>query len=213
MTADRIIGIDESGKGDFFGPLVIAGFLAGQEDIRRLVDLEVRDSKKISDSVVLLIAARLRDEFPHCLLIISPPEYNRRYAKIKNLNILLAEGHADVISQMAGKHEADLAISDKFGKAERLESAMATRKCAISLKQMVRGEAVLQVAAASIIARAAFIEEMNLLEERFGVELPKGAASQVDRAGRAIVASHGIEILRDLSKLHFKNYQRVARTG
>lgn len=209
MSADLIIGIDESGKGDFFGPLVIAGFLSGRKDSGRLAALDVRDSKKISDGVVVTLAARLRDEFPHFVLVITPTEYNRRYEKIKNLNILLAEGHAEVISQMVGRHKADLAISDKFGKAERLESAMAARKCTITLKQMVRGEAVPQVAAASIIARAGFIEEMKRLGERFGVDLPKGAAPQVDLAGRAIIASHGIEILRDLSKLHFKNYQRV----
>lgn len=209
MTADLIIGIDESGKGDFFGPLVIAGFLSGRNDLGRLAALDVRDSKKISDGVVVTLAARLRDEFPHFVLVISPPEYNRRYEKIKNLNILLAEGHAEVISKMAGLHNADLAISDKFGKSERLESAMAARKCTIPLKQMVRGEAVPQVAAASIIARAGFIEEMKRLGEHFGVELPKGASAQVDRAGREIVASHGIDILRELSKLHFKNYQRV----
>ena len=209
VSSRRIIGIDESGKVYFFGPLVVAGFLCSTEDAFRLLELDVRDSKKLAEAPILRIAARLREEFPHKILVISPPEYNKRYAEIKNLNKLLADGHAEVIQYLTDNNEVDMAISDKFGKSERLETALARRNCTLDVKQLVRGESILQVAAASILARAAFVEEMEKLGQSIGANLPKGAAAQVDEAGREIVSSRGPEVLAEISKLHFKNYQRI----
>ena len=207
----RIIGVDESGKGDFFGPLVVAGFLAGESDLDFLDEIGVKDSKRTTDKRCLAIADRLRAKFPCQLVVLRPAEYNRRYDKIRNLNILLAECHAEVIAGLAGQNQArvDSAVSDKFGKDQRLNTALAAVSCSLPVKQLVRGEAVPQVAAASILARAEFLNQMDQLSLEHGISLPKGASAQVDQVGRELVSRHGAGILSDLAKTHFKNYKRA----
>jgi len=205
----RIVGVDESGKGDFFGPLVVAAFLADDDRSDDLKALGVRDGKLIAEKKTLQIDERLRSEYPHTVVVLSPSDYNTRYAEIKNLNKLLAEGHAEAIHLLLGEHPADLAVSDKFGKPELVEDALAKRHAVIPLKQLVRGERIIQVAAASILARARFIREMNQLSAMCGLDLPRGAAAHVDAAGRAVVRKHGVEMLTELAKTHFKNYRRV----
>jgi len=210
MTSTRrVIGVDESGKGDFFGPLVIASFLSSDADLKILSDAGVRDGKGISENRLLQIDLYLRQNYQYSVTVISPHDYNRRYKKIRNLNKLLAEGHAEVIDDLSRREEADLAISDKFGKTELVESALARLGCDIDLKQMVRGEKVLQVAAASIMARAEFIRQMKDLSTEYTMEIPRGAAAHVDAAGRKLVSLFGVEVLSKVAKLHFKNYQRV----
>jgi ribonuclease HIII len=209
VESRRVVGVDESGKGDFFGPLVIASFLAPDTELPTLAALGVRDSKQISDNKLLQIDKKLRASYPHALVIIGPEKYNQLYEKIRNLNKLLAWGHARAIENVLKDNPADLAISDKFGKPELIENSLFEHGRKIQLHQMVRGESVLQVAAASILARAGFLREMKKLKEHYRVELPLGASSLVDRAGLEIVSKHGPEILSKLAKKHFKNYQRV----
>ena len=210
MTVNaKIIGVDESGKGDFFGPLVIASFLAGTKDYTRLRELGVRDGKLISENRLLDIDLVLRENYPHALVIIDPPQYNRRYKQIKNLNKLLAWGHAESIEKLSSKNTADKAISDKFGKDVLIEDELKRRKVSLEIEQIVRGEAAVPVAAASIIARAAFIREMEKLSEEYGVEIPRGASSLVDAAGRDMVKRFGIDILEKTAKIHFKNFKKV----
>jgi ribonuclease HIII len=204
-----IIGVDESGKGDFFGPLVVAALAASEADSDRLRALGARDSKLVSDNRALAIDEVLRASFAHAVIVISPSEYNARYARIKNLNKLLAEGHADAIEAVLRTQKADLAISDKFGKPELIEGELGKRKQTIPLRQITGGEAVAQVAAASILARAEFIRSMERLALEYEVDLPKGAAAHVDAAGRRFVQIHGQGKLREVAKLHFKNYMRV----
>lgn len=206
---NSVVGVDESGKGDFFGSLVIASFLAETKDESLLKTLGVRDGKLIANKKILEIDKVLRNDFPHTLVIFEPKKYNTMYDEIKNLNILLAEGHAEAIDSICRENSVDLAISDKFGKAQLIEDALSKRKCSVNLKQMVRGESVIQVAAASILARAGFLREMERLSENIQFELPRGAAPQVDAAGRELVAEQGVEVLKEVAKLHFKNYHRV----
>ncbi len=205
----RVVGVDESGKGDFFGPLVIAAFLSSDADLEKLAALGVRDGKLIANKRLLAIDEALRREYPHQVLVIEPETYNRRYADIRNLNKLLADGHASVIDGVLQTNEADLAISDKFGKAELIERELGRRRQHVELSQLVRGEQIPQVAAASILARAEFLRQMNKLSDLCGMELPRGAAAQVDAAGRLVVDKHGPEFLLKLAKTHFKNYHRV----
>lgn len=208
-SSSRIIGVDESGKGDFFGPLVVSAFLADNIDTAFLKSIGVRDGKMISENKILDIDEQLRQDYAHSIVVISPAEYNKKYKKLKNLNKLLAEGHAQAIDTVLKKNSADLAISDKFGKLELIENALNKKKCSIKLHQIVRGERITQVAAASIIARATFLREMDKLSYKYKVKLPRGAAPIVDKAGRKIVEQYGVDILSSVSKLHFKNYHRV----
>jgi len=205
----RIIGVDESGKGDFFGPLVVAAFLCDDSEKTHLEELGVRDGKLIAEKKLLRIAEQLRANYEHTVIIINPEEYNLTYDKIKNLNKLLANSHAQAIDVVAQNHKADLAISDKFGKSELVEMALYRLGQKIDIHQMVRGERIIQVAAASILARASFISRMYKLSKEYKMEVPRGASAQVDKAGREIVGRYGVEVLRKLAKLHFKNYYRV----
>jgi ribonuclease HIII len=205
----RVIGVDESGKGDFFGPLVVAAFLASDSDLQKLQEIGVRDSKLIADKKLLTIDKQLRSSFSHAVVVYSPEEYNRQYASIKNLNKLLAEGHARAIAAVLAKHKADLAISDKFGKSELVERALRERGVRINLQQFIRGEEILQVAAASILARAAFIREIAKLSALLEMDIPKGAGSIVDEAGRRLARRPAFGGFNKIAKTHFKNYRRI----
>lgn len=212
MAADLgTIGVDESGKGDFFGPLVIGAFICRDDQYDRLLALGVKDGKLLSEKRIIEIDNRLRQDFEHSLVVIGPEKYNQLYNKIRNLNKLLAWGHAQAIDNITAKVSAERAISDKFGKPELIEQELAKKGNSISLTQIVRGERILQVAAASIIARAAFLRAMDYLSEQYQFKLPRGAAAAVDKAGRQLVARHGIEVLQKVSKIHFKNYQRASK--
>jgi ribonuclease HIII len=204
-----VIGVDESGKGDFFGPLVVAALLAPDSDSDKLRSLGARDSKLVTDGKALESDEALRREYPHAVIVIMPAEYNQRYAQIKNLNKLLAAGHAQAISTVLQSHAADLAISDKFGKTELIEGELRRLDQNIKLRQFTSGEAIPQVAAASILARAEFLRQMEQLSRTFQIPLPKGAAAHVDAAGRRFVEQHGVQKLSQVAKLHFKNYVRV----
>lgn len=212
MTASfRTIGIDESGKGDFFGPLVIGAFISQDDQSESLQTLGVKDGKLLSEKRILEIDSKLRRDFEHSLVVIGPEKYNQLYRQIGNLNKLLAWGHAQAIDNITSRVPADRAVSDKFGKPELVEDALSKKGNTIHLTQIVRGERVLQVAAASIIARAAFLKAMDRLSDQYEINLPRGAAAVVDQVGRQLVARHGLEILQKVSKIHFKNYQRAAK--
>ncbi len=204
-----ILGIDESGKGDFFGPLVVAGVLADENQAERLAAHGVRDSKTLTDKRVLTLADWIGGEFVHNVVVIGPEKYNQLYARIKNLNRLLAWGHSRVIENVAAECDIERAISDKFGKTEFIERALMEKGRKINLEQIVRGEAIIQVAAASILARAGFIRFMDNLGSQYERPFPKGASGAVDEAARKLVKAFGPEILEKTAKVHFKNYQKV----
>lgn len=204
-----IIGVDESGKGDFFGPLVVAGTLLTEEQALTLTDQGVRDSKTISDGKILKLAELIKDRCVYDLVVINPEKYNQLYAKIKNLNKLLGWGHARVIENILIRQPVEIAISDKFGAERFIRDNLQREGRKIELIQMVRGEANPAVAAASILARAEFLNRMENMSHRFGAVFPRGASAKVDEAGRVLVRSKGKEILQQVAKLHFKNYKKV----
>lgn len=210
MPADkRVIGVDEAGKGDFFGPLVVAGIICKESEFKKLPALGVRDSKLIADRKILQIDEQLRSRFPHFVLIIPPDQYNNQYQQIRNLNRLLAGAHAMVISKLFSENGADRAIIDKFGKADLVEKELAIREIDIELFQVEQGERYDPVAAASILARAGFISSIDAMSQRTGLNIPKGASPQVDEVARRILKKQGETALAKLVKVHFKNYNRV----
>lgn len=204
-----VIGVDESGKGDFFGPLVVAGVAVEEDALASLIAIGVRDSKTLVASRIDSMAEAILKQFPSFVLVVTPEEYNKSYQSVKNLNKLLATGHASVIEQLARHTQFTQAISDKFGKPELIDNELHRRGVQVELRQLIRGEQFPQVAAASILARSRFVVEMAKLSSEWGLELPKGAAAHVDQAGRAFVKKFGVEDLRKVAKLHFKNYQRA----
>jgi ribonuclease HIII len=207
----RVLGIDESGKGDFLGPLVIAGVLADEKGGELLRKQNIRDSKKISDGRILELSRWIKDNFVHSIVVIGPEKYNQLYQKIRNLNKLLAWGHSRIIENIAAENQIDLAVSDKFGRSDFIEKALMKNGRKIKLHQQVRAETIVQVAAGSILARAGYINQMKKLSDLYAMKLPKGAGSIVDDAARQFIEKYGRDELGNIAKLHFKNYQKVCR--
>ena len=149
------IGVDESGKGDYFGPLVIAACYVGPE---HLAELEgVRDSKKLTDPVALRLSTQIMRTCPHKLVVINPPKYNELYASMRNLNKLLAWGHARAIEDVLEQQPAKLVISDQFADPAELKRRLFEKGRSIILESVVRAESDIAVAAASVLARAQFL--------------------------------------------------------
>lgn len=198
------IGIDEAGKGDFFGPLCIAGVYADEAGIKKLLDLGVRDSKRMRDKEIVALASEIKSLFPHSLVRLFPEKYNELYGKFKNLNSMLAWGHSTAIEELVEKTGCKTVIIDQFAGEHVVENALKRKKLEVSLTQRHYGEEDPVVAAASILARTGFVEGIDSLGKMVEMTLPKGASSQVIAAGKRVVLRHGKEILGKVAKLHFK---------
>ena len=208
------LGIDESGKGDFFGPLVIAGVFVDGELPRQLLDLGVKDSKQItSDNKALDLAEQIKelvtlDRFN--VVVISPEKYNELYVEFRNLNSLLAWGHATVIENLLTRWpNCPRALSDKFAHESLIQRALKEHGKKIVLQQRTKAESDIAVAAASVLARAAFLTRLKYLGEKAGVTLPKGASAQVKAVAKEIVAKSGPDVLKSVCKFHFKTFAEV----
>jgi ribonuclease HIII len=203
------IGIDESGKGDFFGPLCVAGVFAEGEGILKLKELGVKDSKLLNDATILKVAKKIRENFIHHIVKINPKKYNELYAQFKNLNRLLAWGHATAIEQLVEKANCKFVIIDQFANEEVVITALKRKKLEIELTQRHRGEEDLVVAAASILARETFLEGMDSLSKTYGLTLPKGASALTIKIGKTLVVKYGKEVLESVGKLHFKTLEQI----
>ena len=206
-------GIDESGKGDFFGPLVVAGCYVDAEAAARLRDLGVKDSKAIkNDAKIVAIADKIRLCLPkrYNVVTIGPEAYNRLYAQMGNLNKLLAWGHARVIENLCVlAPEAERMLSDKFGNEALIKRALMQKGRNIVLEQRVRAESDVAVAAASILAREGFVRAIDKLGREFGITLPKGASSKVNECAKMIAEKQGVEALGRCAKIHFKTFEAI----
>jgi ribonuclease HIII len=202
------IGTDEAGKGDYFGPLVIAGVYVNQEYASSLGQLQVRDSKRIADGKVKSLASEIRSLCPSTIVAIGPEKYNELYSQMKNLNRMLAWGHARAIENLLEKVPCPRAVSDQFGHKDRLLTALMKKGREIELEQRTGAEDDIAVAAASILARAEFLNRLDGLSEQWSISLPKGATSVI-QAGRAFVRRHGLESLSQVAKVHFKTTQAI----
>ena len=203
------IGVDESGKGDFFGPLVIAGVLVDEDTAEKFAQLGIKDSKKITDKKILTLEPIIKANAPHSVVAISNGRYNEMYSSIKNLNKLLAWGHARVIENILEKNECSYAISDKFGNDHFIQDALMKKGREIRLDQMVRGESDIAVAAASVLARAAFVHKVEQMQKDYQIMFPKGCASQVKDCAGEFIKQYGKERLKEVCKTHFKTYNEV----
>lgn len=203
------IGIDESGKGDLFGPLCVAGVYAAPDQIELLKKIGVRDSKALSDQQIVQIAKKIRKNFTHHLVVIGPERYNGLYASFQNLNKLLAWGHATTIQEMVKKSQCSDVLIDQFAAEHVVKKALKDKNIEVNLTQRHRGEEDLIVAAASILAREAFLDGMSKLMRQFSIDLPKGASSKTVRSGRLFVQKFGEDELPKICKMHFKTAQEI----
>src|ERR1700676_3371051 len=207
------IGCDESGKGDYFGPLVIAAVFVDTGSETRLKEIGVRDSKMLTDNRILEMTEKIKKLCPSVVVPVEPKRYNELYARIGNLNSLLAWGHAWTLEQLLEKVPCKLAMSDQFGDPSYILNAMREKGRQCTIEQRTRAEEDIAVAAASILARARFVQIMEQLSESAGVALPKGASDpSIVPVGRGIVARGGKERLAEFAKLHFKTTQAILQT-
>lgn len=199
------VGSDESGKGDYFGPLVVAAVRVTPELSKKLEGGEVRDCKLMNDESVLRVGAALRANIPHAIARLDPADYNAEHARVRNLNPMLAALHAKAVRELAAPGMR--VVIDQFGNESLLRKALDGSQ--VQLEQRHRGEEELAVAAASVIAREQFLVGLHELSEEYAIELAKGAGTPVDKAARRFVQLHGFDKLGRVAKLHFKNTQKI----
>ncbi len=211
---ENYIGVDESGKGDFFGPLVIAGVVSNEHLNKELEKFGVKDSKKLSDKRVFELSEKIKEICIFNVVIIKPKRYNELTENL-NLNKLLAWGHARVIENLLKEIEkvgfkCTKAISDQFGDENYLLNSLMQMGKKINLVQTHKAdESDIAVASASILARAEFLRQLKILSEKYGMEFPKGAGKNVVNFANEFVKKFGKDELKNVAKLHFKTTKQI----
>ena len=212
---DYHIGTDESGKGDYFGPLVIAGVCITKKQEELLATLGVRDSKSNSDNKNKELAKKIEELLGKtCVSIvcISPERYNSLYDEIgRNLNKVLGWGHARVMENLLSDNVCENAIADQFGDESIIKSALLAKGKSLNLIQSPKAERDIGVAAASILARARFLNELERLGKILGVTLSKGVNSTVESIAKNIYEDGGLEKLKQFVKLHFQTTKKIIK--
>lgn len=202
------IGTDEAGKGDYFGPLVVAGVFVNHETVPKLQQLHIRDSKRVSDKKVKELAKHIRALCPHNVVAIGPEKYNSLYDRMKNLNRILAWGHARAIENLLQSVSCSKVLSDQFGDETYILNALMEKGKEIKLEQKTRAEVDIAVAAASLLARAEFLNRLTRLSKQWDIDFPKGATKVVE-TGKKFVKKHKLQSLSKVAKVHFKTTRAV----
>src|SRR5437867_4659802 len=207
-------GVDESGKGDFFGPLVTAGVYVDRGIARKLLDAGVVDSKRIgSDARIRALADTIRKSSLGLVetVLIGPAKYNELYEKFGNLNRLLGWGHARVIENLlARKPECPRSLSEQFADARVITASLLKQGRKIAIEQRPRAESDIAVAAASVLAREAFINWLERKGKELGLRLQRGVSASVKETAEKLVEMKGPGALREVAKVHFRTAQEIA---
>lgn len=209
------IGTDESGKGDYFGPLVSAGVCIDKGTERELKTLGVKDSKMLSDSRNRELAKKIRMICTgrYAEVLIPPRTYNNLYAQFrregKSLNTLLAWGHARAIEDILKNVQCEYALADQFADEHFIISKLQEAGRKLTLFQTPKAEEDISVAAASILARDKFLSYLDKMAHDYAMRFPKGASAEVIKAAKDFVLRHGQDKLGDVAKLHFRTTKEV----
>src|ERR1700736_5359698 len=207
-------GIDESGKGDFFGPLVISGVYVDRGIARQLLDAGVQDSKRVGSDARIRTLAEIIQQAAIGLtdtVLIGPAKYNELYRKFGNLNSLLGWGHARVIENLLEKKpDCPRSLSDQFADAAVIERSLLAHGRKIRIEQRTKAESDVAVAAASILAREAFINWLEREGKALGLRLDRGVSPGVKETAKKIVETTGAAGLREVAKVHFRTAHEVA---
>ncbi len=205
------IGTDESGKGDYFGPLVIAGVYLSPLTGVQLKSFGIRDSKELSDLQISQLASQIiqNPEVIYDVVLISPEKYNQLYKSMGNLNWILGWAHARVIENLLSKCKSDEVISDKFGNEKIILDSLQQKGRTINLTQVTKAEKFIAVAAASILARDTVVRWFSSQSKKYKQKIPKGSSSEVENIARKILEKYGEEELNRLVKLHFKTSNKI----
>jgi ribonuclease HIII len=214
MTA---IGCDEVGTGDYFGPIVVCSAFVRSDQISELKKLGVKDSKLLLDDTIIDIALKLRNIITYTILVLSPSKFNDLHkSNSDNLNFIKACLHNKSINSILKKLENvkyDAILIDEFTPKEKyLDYLKKVPDVNDSVILIPKGEKVhISIAAASILARAAFLKEMKELSKTVNVDLLKGASSSVDRQAVGLIKSYGFNVLHDIAKLKFANTEKIKK--
>lgn len=208
---DRI-GIDESGKGDYFGPLVVCAAFVKDADDGWLRELGVKDSKLLTPKKAIDLVKEIKEVVLHELVVIPPKRYNELDKQINNLNHLLAWGHARSLESLLARVDAAVAISDQFGDRAVLTRALMERGKQVKLIQRHRAEEDAAVAVASIFARAEFLKRMDRMSREYDMDFPRGASTAVEAMAVEFVKKFGADRLPEVAKMHFKTTRKVLET-
>lgn len=204
------IGSDEAGKGDYFGPLVVASVYAEPAHREELAAMGVADSKTLSDQRMFPMAERIERTLDCEVRVLMPQQYNATWERERNVNHVLADLHADAIAALLARHPGARVIVDRFGDESLVRQRLSQRGAKPErLVQVPRAEAHPVVGAASIVARVRFVEGFQDCERESGTDLHKGGGEPVDVAARRAFAIGGRDLLQRIAKLHFKNSERI----
>jgi len=205
------IGTDESGKGDYFGPLVVAGVYVNQKTGNFLRSVGIRDSKELSDHQIIQFASEIIKsmDIVYDVILISPEKYNQLYEKMGNLNRMMGWAHARVIENLLQKCDAKDVISDKFGNEKIILDSLQQKGSLINLKQVTKAERFTAVAAASILARDVVISWFNIQSKKYKLQIMKGSSTEVEKIAKSVLKNYGEETLSKLVKLHFKTSKKI----
>ena len=179
---------------------------AGGHD--EIAQMGVTDSKTLSDDRIRVLAPAIAERLPFATRILEPAEYNTRYAAVRNINVLLAELHVEALSELADRHEGTAVVVDGFSPKKPVSAALRKKHADWDYYEVARAERHPAVAAASVLARAAFVDSLAVLSDEFAVDLPLGSGDPVPPALDRFLAVHGADKLAGAAKLHFKNVQQ-----
>ena len=206
------IGSDEVGTGDYFGPIVVTATFVSKENISFLDELKVTDSKKITDDVIKKIAPKIMEKIPYSSYILNNPDYNKFHKQNINMNKIKAILHNKVLLNIVNKNlPYEKIVVDQFTPPKNYYGYLSDAKDkVINITFTPKAEdQCLSVACASIISRYIFLKTMHDISTELGIDIPKGAGTQVDEVGAKLVKEHGFEILNKYAKLNFKNTEKI----
>lgn len=206
------IGSDEVGTGDFFGPIVVTATYVSKENINFLLNLGVRDSKKIDDNKIKKIAPEIIKKIPYSSFILTNTMYNEKHNTNMNMNKIKAVLHNKVLYNLKTKnYPYDKIVVDQFVYPKKYyEHISSSPNKVTDITFTTKAEdKCLSVACASIISRYIFLGEIKKMSENLGLDLPKGAGPVVDTVGAEIVKKYGFDKLKEIAKLSFKNTDKI----
>lgn len=205
-------GSDEVGTGDYFGPVVVCAALVKAEDLPLLTQLQVTDSKALSDDHIRKIAPQLIERLPHSLLILNNSDYNRVH-KTDNMVAIKCKLHNQAYVHLRRKANGlptNIIIDQFVQKSSYYRYLQGQSEVIDGIHFETKAERTYPaVAAASVIARYAFLCRFDRLCQQYDFSFPKGAGKQVDEAIRAFVERYGTEALDQVGKLHFANTKKA----
>lgn len=211
------LGVDEVGKGDYFGPLVVVACFLDEEFLEKISSIGIGDSKKFSDSKIMEMYNLVKDYPYFYTSIVHPKEYAQLYKESKNASILLARQHSKVIEMGLGdlkskNIECSRVVIDQFSSRKaRILNELGNYGKEIELIQFHKGESDMAVACASVMARGIFLEEMEKMRKKYNFNFPKGASEVIDK-GQEFVKKFGVEELGNVAKISFKTTAKVLQT-